>query len=618
MRRLAEIAVAVSGVTLGLAVEPVWMPDSGLDYSSLTSLTMLGPYAVPFIAVVLTTVAGTLRAAHLVTRRAELASRRALGQSRGSLVRAEALLGATSGAAWGGAALVAGSVVRQASQGFGPGSPYWGALGTLAWFWLALVLGAAGGWLMAAAWATRDTRDDASARRSVESAPRARRERWPWAAGALALPTLAMSVTGWPGDVAMPWTLVLFLVSALGYYVAVPALLVRWGSRLGLAILRGIARVLDRAASPASASSLAADSLMRRTPLRGAALGAIGLVVAVATGASLALNANTARNALANELAPDAIVASVPVIESGRPVADQPSPGWAPALDPVIIAELEADPAVVVVPAAVLTVGVDRGIDTVFAVDRDALDGLDPRGLRPTYLDGAVAIGTGYDVLIIGDLQVAADWPSVAAPFSGIDRDWAEGVLGDAPTSAMLIYGSDAAAALAAHDLGSAVVSYPERGYVEGDPWADASSLALVAGPFLLGAVAIVVALAAASQRLRAREHATLVALGARAGTMRAAAALESGLVTAVGAALGLAAGTALGLGMSALNGAGGWGVRLWNLGFDLAQAPWGALIGLVAVAVALASGLAALVRIRADASSPAEQLREAEKDGVQ
>ncbi|WP_062313135.1 FtsX-like permease family protein [Demequina rhizosphaerae] len=612
MRRLAEIAVAVTGIALGLATEPVWVPDSGLDYYSLTTLTMLGPYGVPVIAMVLATVSGTLRAAHLVTRRAELASRRALGQSRGALVRAEARLGAAAGGAWGGAALVAGSVVRQASQGFGPGTPYWGALGTLAWFWLAIVLGAAGGWLVAAVWATRGMRDDASAGRSGKSGPSARREWWPSAAGGLAIAALATSATGWPGDVAMPWTLVLFLVSTLGYYLAIPALLVRWGSRLGLAILRGIARLLDRSATPASATSLASDSLMRRTPLRGAALGAIGLVVAVSTGASLALNANTARNTLADELAPDAIVATVAVIDGDRPVAGQPSPGWAPALDPAIIAELEADPGLVVVPAALLTVGVDRGTGTVLAVEAEALDGLDPRGLRPTYLDEDVVIGTGYETLTVGDLGVEVEWPSVSAPFSGVDRDWAEETLGAAPTSAVLVYGD-----LAAHDVGDATVTHPDRGYIDGDPWADASSLTLVAGPFLLGAVAIVVALAAASQRLRAREHATLVALGAQASTLRAAAALESGLVTAVGATLGLATGTMLGLALSALNGAGGWAVRLWNIAFDLAQAPWGALLGLITIAVGLAAGLAALVRVRAEAQSPADQLRGAEKEGV-
>ncbi|WP_062290869.1 FtsX-like permease family protein [Demequina phytophila] len=618
MRNAASWAIAVAGVTLGLLAPPVWQPLLG-DGAFIPMATAV---TVPLLIALIATVTGTLRAGFLATRRAELASRRALGQARGALIAAAAGRGALAGAVWGLGSLLAGSVTRQLITGFGAGGPDWYALQVLAWFWVALAAGASLGWAVAARWATRPSRGD--------DAPVAsrRRLRWSWVAVALAVLPLASLALGWPAYPYTPVETAVGIVLAIGTYLAIPALLVTWGAALGVRIVARVAGWLGRGASPAHARALAADALTRPAPLRAAAVGAIGLVVAVATGASVMVNGLAERNAIAEALVPDAVVATVPTLVIDPEVAPGAAEaGWAPALDPRIVASLEADPRLTVVRAAALSTDgttvpgaeIDEFIpaDTLLAVELAALDGVDPVGLRPTFLDAGVAIGYGPAVMRVGDVTAAVASPSQPAPFAGVELGWAEETFGPAETSAVLVYGHDVEAVLAEHDLGDAMVS--ER---NGDNWGgttriDARGLLTVAGPFLLGAVAIVVVLAGATQRLRWREHATLVALGALRGTMRGAAALEAAVVTGVGAALGLVAGAVIGLGLSAAGGAGGFAIRAWNVGFDVAQAPWAALVALAVVTTGLAAGLAALVRVRADRSSPAEQLREAEKEGV-
>ncbi|WP_062517760.1 FtsX-like permease family protein [Demequina gelatinilytica] len=635
MRNAASWSLVAAGVTLGLVAPPLWQPaDGGFGYSP-----MLGIALLPVLTGLIAAVTGTLRSAHLATRRAELASRSALGQSRTSLIGAEARRGVAAGGVWGLGALLAGSVTRQLVAGFGGAAPDWLAAVTLTFFAIALVSGAALGWTASAAWATRGRgEDDAPAGQA-----RRRRPRWTWVAGGFALLGLACVATGWPDVYSAPFEVAVAIAAAIGLYLALPALLVRWGALLGARIVMRFAALLGKGADPASARALGSHALVRPAPLRAAAIGAIGFVIAAASGATVAINGNAARNDVAQTLAPDAVVASVATLGEDASSAEA-APGWAPALDPAIVAALEADPRLVVVPAAALTTSVAPlpgdladydgqlgGGGTILAVENDSLDGLGPSGLRAAYLGDAVVIDVAPEVLVVGDVDVRVDTPAVAAPFAAIERTWAEETFGPAPDSALLVYAassvprapgdasqaSDVHDVLAGHALEGAYVSASPDYYWPGESRADAWSLTLLAGPFLLGAVAIVVVLAAATQRLRAREHATLVALGAQARTMRAAAALEAAVVTGVGAVLGLVAGLTLGLATSSLNGAGGGAIRLWNIGFDLTQVPWAALIGLAALSVGLAAGLAALVRVRADALSPAEQLRDAEKEGV-
>ncbi|SEJ62181.1 FtsX-like permease family protein [Demequina mangrovi] len=613
MRNAAAWALAVGGVVMGYLAPPVWQPLSS-DYYLATLLMMPGYIAAPIIAIVVATVVGVLRAAHLATRRAELASLRALGQSRRSLIGAEALRGLAAGATWGGAALLLGSIVGQLRVGFGEGYPDIYGLSALAWFWVGLAGGAALGWALAASWAThRPAVDDAT---GVAGSAMRRTPRWVWWAIALVLVALALEALPMMSNLSGWRVGVVVVVAMLGMYVALPALLLRWGSAVGVRLVARVARVMSRRADPASARGLAADALVRPAPLRAAAIGAIGLVVAVATGVSIPVNGTAERNVLAEQLVPDATVATMPMLEPLSEWTDRiVATDWAPALDPRIVAELSADERLIAVPAAVAR--------DVFALEVDALDAVDPRGLRPMHLDDAVLIGGSKTELAIGGVEAEVVWPAVSAPFAAVERGWAERTYGEAPDAALLIYGADDSAdvesILAEHDLGDAIVSERIGDNGGGTTRIDARGLVSVAGPFLLGAVAIVVVLAAATQRLRAREHATLVALGAQAGTMRGAAALEAGAVTAVGAALGLVSGTVLGSLFSLLSvgDAGGLGIRLWNIGFDLAQAPWGALIGLAVLASGLAAGLAALIRVRAESLSPAAQLREAEKEGV-
>ncbi|WP_084125308.1 FtsX-like permease family protein [Demequina sp. NBRC 110054] len=655
MRHLSWIAVGVVGALLGWALGPVWAESTGIYNAVLPgsySLVFLAIYA-PLLIALGAAVAGTLDAAHLATRRAELAALHALGQPRSSLIGREVRRSAVRASIAAGTSLVLGAAAVQlwliALRGTALVPVDWWAVADLAVSWLLLVVSATLGTWWAAVWATRpgsspaDSPPGASASDEVGAK---RRPRWPWFALAFSVATIGTMLIPGITDSTNGLVIALGIAASLSLYLLIPVLLVYWGSGLGNRIVRRLGRALGTRSAGGSARSLAADALVRPAPLRVAALGAVGLVVAIATGAGVLLNGMAARNDLAQAITPDAYVSTVnyygDVYGQGDPWTGT---GWAPALDEDLVASLEADERLIVVRAATLVTeetplpeswGAEEGTmqssETLIALAPDALDAISADGLRPTYLDDGVAIG-GASLVALGDTVVELDTPSVSAPFLAIDRAWAEDTFGPSADSTLLLYvgatlpdgsakpeqDSEVQQILADHDLEDAIVSVTSSAtvmYGDGER-VDLGNLTVFGGPFLLAAVGIVIALSAATQRLRAREHATLVALGVQAGTLRAAAAIEAGVVTAVGAALGLVAGTVLGAFLSALNGAGGLSIRAWNVGYDLAQAPWAALLALVLASTALAAGMAALVRFRAEARTPAEQLRDADKEGV-
>ncbi|MDN4472211.1 FtsX-like permease family protein [Demequina zhanjiangensis] len=675
MKHLSTLAIGVVAALLGWVTGPIWvgqtpLADPGNMYNPYIPVFPIMLFYAPILIALGAAVIGTLDAAHLATRRSELAALRALGRTRGGLVRAEVLRRTGLHAAVSVGGLVLGSLaallLRVAAYGSvgHDAAVDWGAVFSLGAVLVVLVASSALGTLAAALWATGSpagvgagaratAADDAVPSRGglqsasdPEAAPVRRRRRWPWwTAGGLVLFVgigFAFPFLASDGGVV---PILLAIALSLALYLALPALLVWGGASLGSRTVSALGRMAARRADPGTTRGLASDALARRVPLRTAAVGAIGLVIAVASGTSIVLNSNAARNELSRALIPDAVVSSVPVLVDGDYLGEPDAPpGWAPALDAEVVAALQADDRLVVVPVAVLVTerteipseyasfpGEMQPGQTVIALTPEALHGLADASLRAMYLADGVQLAS-TQTLVVGDTSVATDTPSVASPFVTISRPWAEDVFGDAADSALLVYVADTLprsaetplqyreldAILAEHDLEDEHLTWPARyeSYDVGSR-ADAASLLLIAGPFMLGAVGIVLALTAATQRLRAREHATLAALGVRAGTLRAAAALEAGTVTAVGSVLGLAAGVVLGTSFSALNGAGGLGIRLWNVGFDLSQTPWVALVTLVLAATAIAAGLAALLRVRVDARTPAEQLRQADKEGV-
>ncbi|WP_062205369.1 FtsX-like permease family protein [Demequina salsinemoris] len=649
MRHLSWIAVGVVATLWGWAIGPVWDESAGIYNAILpgsVSVVFLTIYA-PLLIALGAAVTGTLDAAHLATRRAELTALHALGQTRSSIVAGMVRRSAARAAIVAGASLVLGGAaaqVRLAALGWTSRVNLdWGAVGELVAAWFMLVVAATLGTWWATVWATRA--ESASPTGPTpgtmprDVADSKRRPRWPWIALTFAVVTIGTMLVPGITDSTSGLVIALGIAASLSLYLLIPVVLVYWGSGLGNRIIRRLGRALGGDGATGSARSLAADALVRPAPLRVAAIGAVGLVVGVTAGAGVMLNGQSARNALAYDMMPDAEVSTVDFLDD----PSQPGwtgTGWAPALDEDMITSLESDNRLVVVRTSVLRTEetpapADWGLgendmqagETLIAIEPDALDEVAPPGLRVTYLDYGVGIG-GVTLVALDGTVTELDSPSATAPFLAVDRAWAEDQFGAAADSMLLIYaadpsmsGDDFEAALLSHDLGDAVVSTPYSDFgsaysADGVP-IGLRDLTQYGGPFLLVAVGIVIALSAATQRLRAREHATLVALGVQSGTLRTAAAIEAGTVTAVGAALGLVAGTVLGTFLSALNGAGGLGIRLWNAGFDLAQAPWGALLALVVASVALAAGLAALIRVRGESRTPAEQLREADKAGV-
>lgn len=195
--------------------------------------------------------------------------------------------------------------------------------------------------------------------------------------------------------------------------------------------------------------------------------------------------------------------------------------------------------------------------------------------------------------------------------------------MGPLPTSAVLLYpagDTSVANALADYDLTGLEVTEgaPSGWHSDG---VNTATLAGIVTPLLLLAIGLVIALAFTVQRLRAGDYATMSALGATRAALRGATAMEAAVTTFIGAVVGMAFGVALGaysttqtahVGFTELNS-----TVWWNIGFDIAHAPWLTLWALTAAATALAAAGSLLARARTDASSPSEQLREAIKEGA-
>lgn len=651
---------------------PEETPNPLIPWNAWTAVSLV--FYVPFLAVVVGGTAAAFRAMWIVTRRAELASELALGHTRSRLVRSHTVAGVREGAIAAGGGLAAGALVRQLQAGLGPG--YW--IADAVWLWLTVAIAGvaflAGAYAMVAAWATRgsvreiadgarparsvrETGGSGTGVRSADARAGTRRPSrravvaWAIVLGVIALCALAASL-GWAsaGEDEYPsgWQVVVAIVIATvlaaAMYLGIPLLLAYLGARASVWGSRRVLRALSAGDGAGSARSLAADALSRPTPLRMVAATALVGVMGVATAVTVIYVGSESRNALATDIAPHASVSTVELmwIDEEDDAGDS---GWMPGMPATVLAELRADRDLTVVEAGVLLTDrreltlpdgtVDSTVhrDVLLAVDAQAIDSVVPQastalemgpGVEWTY--GALGwTGSFPDdgpYVEVDGLRRDTRQTQAGVPWSGIERAWAESVWGEAPTAAVLLYPAGdvpVSEALTRHDLDGLITADTSGGFGWGAQ-VRGGLVAAITAPFLAIAVAIVIALAWATQRLRAADQATLLALGATPGALRGAAALEALVPTLLATASGVVGGAGIGVILDGFNrgvfAAGGADAGA-ELAFTLASMPWAVLVALVLGSSLLAAAGAAAVRVRLDRLSPAQQLVEARKAGV-
>ncbi|MFN3865462.1 MAG: ABC transporter permease [Demequina sp.] len=656
------MTLAVAAITC--VSEPLfdnWRTGAVQDAIPVDWITLL--FYTPFLMVVVGGTVLAFRAMWLSTRRAELAARLALGGTRNSLIARDVRDGARDGVLAGLGGLLLGGSLRQARTGFldltfVPNS-LWSYLVLLA---LSVTAFALAYWI-AAAWITRGSVQAVASGQAADAPIAAPSTRTGRAArrvvlfSTLALGGVALLLLIWgpsvlsasetDGGVKVVIAAIAGAVINIGVVIALPGLVVYACARTAVRSTSAFGRVTAHGAFPGSARSLAADAVARSTPMRTGAVAAVIAVMGVAVaGSALYFDIETA-NDIGDDLAPHAAISTVDLVRSES--APSGAAGWAEPLPPALLSELHADPSLLVIDAGVLTSEprereewgddglpfIDTSSDLLIAVDPATLDAVVPDAGKALYLTaGTVWVNSSLGFIpSYGPGGVFIEWEGVGAhteevnrsvPWSGISRPWAESLWGAAPTAAVLLYPAGDITvdqALAAHDLDGLEVEQMGATF-EWEDSATSGVVAAVTAPFLALAVAIVIALAWSSQRLRARDHATILALGATPSALRGAAAMESFLVTAVAGAVGCIGGAVIGPILAAVASSApistvSPGLVLWNMGRTLTVTPWGVLIALVLGAAVIAAAGAAVIRVRLDRMSPAQQLTEAQKAGT-
>ena len=663
--RWTTIGVAALGAAVLAWINgPLFEKGNYADTSLAVEIGYAGSAVLIVAPLFITVVGGTLaafRALWLSTRRAELAAQIALGRPRSSLVGGHVRAGLRDGLiAAGGGTLFAG-LVHQIITGIDGVQLVPSTLLNYCFLVLWLTLSFVVAYWVAAAWATRGSvrevasghRADARATFPARGQRRLGRRGWLWIAGAVVVgASLAVSVGPWQisssddaGSVQSAVTFVAGVIVTLVVYLAIPGLLAWGGATVAIWLSRVLARTCARPATPGSVRSLAADGLARPAPLRTAAAAAVVAVMGVATVWTTMIYAQVDTASTAQDLLPHASVSTTPLYASDDSLVLFES-GWAEPLPRDLVDGLHADPALIVVEAGVLVtdlrtvywqghhVDAESVRDLLIAVDPHDVDAVIPSAWKRLYLTGDIQWQDGllgraagsmdgnYDVAVDG-IDTEMTGLHISAPWAGISRDWAEETWGTVPTAAVLLYPAGelpVSQALEAHDVTGLSVMNSDASF-GWETSVSSAAVAAVTAPFLVVAVAIVIALAWSSQRLRARDQATLLALGATPGVLRGAASLESGVLTAVAGAVGLLGGGLVGPVLSTLTQApvsqAGLDVLLWNMGQDFAAAPWGVLGALVVVGAVIAAVGAALVRVRLDRFTPSQQLTEAERTGI-
>jgi hypothetical protein len=435
--------------------------------------------------------------------------------------------------------------------------------------------------------------------------------------------TLSSVVPSWLGTA---WIIAYSLVALIG----IPYLIVWAGTQAATWLSRLAGRALLHGGN---AARIAGDGLTRPTPARAVAIGAVGLVLGGTLMIGIVYNPLGARNDAVAALTPRLIVSTAEL--PNRDVITEQSPaatGWEQqGLDPKLVVALQADDRFVVVPAGILTASVDsvdrpEGADlsttTYLTMSPTDLDQVSAGASRALYFGGAVAMGGGPNparlTVDLASAEVAA--PNVGGPFVALPRDWAESTFGSGVTSAVLLYdgtGGDANAAISDYDVSGLYVQHlggPGTG--SGSGTLDRIAVLAVSGSLLILAVGLVVALSLSVQRTRGHDYATMAALGASRRALRWGTAIESAVVTASGAAMGVALGGAWGLWLAVSGNNVPWTLAWEGITFDIDHAPWGTVTFLALVSIAAAPVASVIARARLERLTPTEQLREAIKEG--
>ena len=633
-------------------LKPFPPPDGTPMYNPVWYDLMIFAIYAPFLIAVIGATLAVFRALWLSTRRAELASLIALGRTRRALVGDSLRAGLLDGAIASTGVLVAG-VARQVVTGVSGVEFVPFTTTTYAVLIVIVVTSFVLAYWIAAAWATRGSvrevasghRDDARARSGPSGKSRSLKRVTRWIAGVLVLAGVVYVVGGMLGDgftspnAAMA-VASLFLIA--GGFLVLPLVLAWAGAKLAVWCAVRASRIMAKNAVPGSARSLARDGLARPTPLRMAATAAVVLVMGTAVAVTATTFAGSDTSETSGGLVPPMYVSTVglqdgPELQRGRQA------GWVEALPHDLIDGLSADPALIVVEAGVLITDEDPSADhgeqhnvwprgMYVAVDPHALDAVVPDAWKRLYIvDGVVdpwgQLGWSDNLdessphLIVNGERTNVTWARDHAPWSGMSLTWAEEVWGPAPTSTALLYPAGdkpVESALLGHDLDGAIVGSNSTFGWYGDR--EGATVAAYTAPFLGIAVVLMIVLAWSGQRLRARDNATLLALGANPAALRGAAALESGILTLAAATVGILGGVLIGplwaAGSTAPVGAASADLILWNTGQNIALIPWAAIGGLALGAAVIAAAGAALVRVRLDRLSPAQQLTDAHKAG--
>lgn len=605
---LAGLACLVTASTMGPLVGEAAGP--GAMAPGWYDLLVLGPVTVAALGVIV----GSLRAAGLGARRADYAAVLALGMTRRSLVAADARRGLAQGLTGALAGGAAGLGFSQASAGWS-GHVSWTALWSVILMTAGVVGAVAAAYGAATAWAARGAVASVGQRRT--------RTRAAFVAVALVPPVTAaafVALTAHGFEPSGP-VVIVALAAWLLAGIEVPVLLAWAGGRVARSATGGAARFLSRRGA---AARIAADGLAH--PTRGASVALGGVVLAL--GALLAIgtvvNAQQARNAAIAAVTPDAAVSAAHFPHGA--VTAEPVEGWAtgPSLE-ALAASLADEPGLTVVPAALLTAQVIPDGDSLgFA---DTLVAVEPADLAAVAdAPGALPLGGSLAWAVRGgaSLQVQGaaariDGMSAGTSFDAIDRAWAEARFGPATTTSLLVYavpGVDVAQVLTHDDTSGLEVVFGD-GRVESAAGAPRDALAIVGTILLAVALGLAAAFAAAGQRSRARDLATLAALGATRSRLTWAAALESALTTGAAAIVGVTGGALAGLVLWV------WGsgvpTREWpgTASFAWAHAPWGTATALAGLSVLAAAALGAATRSRSGHQSPVEQVRDAVRAGA-
>ncbi len=689
MRWAAGIVLAL-GAGVGSAIGgPVWTSfgqwsSGGLEW--LVWLMALLFYGIPGLVITGVLATAFLRLG-LVGERDAIMTRMALGEQRGDIVRAAARAGTRAGLIASAVGVPVGMVIAQvtdtgalmSSRNF-PDDPslQWGAI---AWS-VAVAAGftAVGAVVHAIAFAavTRGTPDAMAAASAagteVPHSPVEPVKRWHRAARAVPVVAFvlgmgvvvlnrAVPLDAWAMEHLSPagW---LMVTKNIGLMVAVVAAvwvayhLLGWAAQR---LVRVASAILGRG-DATGGRAFAADGLARPTETRRRSLAVTGVIMTLWVWAIAASGAEEAELNAGLALDADAIVTSVdPWSGSGVPSGLTQF-----GLDQAVIDALTTNPDLRVIPARMLIeepglVYFDDGVtseeldfqELSLAVERKDADAVAPDAYRTLGLAAGVRL-TGRDSEYLRDFEWASincctegvgeidTWVGGTpiysvwshAPMPTVDGAWARDIWGDAPVSALLVFG----AGEPDEQFGmprSSVIAAVEEAVPEGSGFvltADATTgwisytndaLAMIIGVF--GAVVAVVlsaGVASASTRSRRRELATFAALGASPRSLRAApvweAVVVSGAAVLAGTVVGAATAVTLGNPFLLTPGAPfDLSEIAWHMGRDLAAVPW-VIVLAGAVVVMSASAVVAWLLGRGMASgTPVDELRAADREGV-